>query len=108
MNVFTGLILSHSGSYAASGYKYRISCMTFIVPMAGNIKTHVLGCDIMQFCPYVPTIWNNLLLKVRGSSQTFIPVCETTHNGLPDDHNLIHNFLTSSLFVGQVKPELMS
>jgi hypothetical protein len=47
-------------------------------------------------------------MKVRGLSKTFIPVCETTHNGLPDDHNLVRNFLTSSLFVGQVEPELLS
>jgi hypothetical protein len=106
--MFAGIILSHSGSHGASGYKYKISFMTFVVPMEGNIKMHVLRCAIMQFCPYVPTFWRNLLMKVRGSSKAFIPVCETTHNGLPDDQNLVHNFLTSSVFVGQVKPELLS
>jgi hypothetical protein len=53
MNMFASLLLSHSGSHAASGYKYRIPYVTFVVPMAGNIKILVLGCTFMQFCPYV-------------------------------------------------------
>jgi len=46
-------------------------------------------------------------MKVRGMSKIFTPVCDTTHNGLPDDQNLVHNFLTSSVFVGQVKSKLL-
>jgi hypothetical protein len=44
-------------------------------------------------------------MKVRGYPITFVPICETTQNGLPNDHILMHNFLTSSVYVGQVKPE---
>jgi hypothetical protein len=47
MNMFASLLLSHTGSHAASGYKYRIPCMTFVVPLAGNIKIHVLGCTFI-------------------------------------------------------------
>jgi hypothetical protein len=36
--MFASLLLSHSGNHAASGYKYRIPYMTFVVPMAGNIN----------------------------------------------------------------------
>jgi hypothetical protein len=47
-------------------------------------------------------------MKIRGSSKTLVPICETTQNCVPDDHNLMHNFLISSVFAGQVKPEPLS
>jgi hypothetical protein len=47
-------------------------------------------------------------MNVGGSWKTLVPICETTQNCLPDDHNLTHNSLTSTVVAGQVKPEPLS
>lgn len=47
-------------------------------------------------------------MTVAGSSKILLTMQETTHICIPNNHDLTYNFLTSSVFACQMKPEPLS